>query len=275
MNTCANNFPLFLFTLPLLLLSACRSVPDTVETAKSPFTAFMVDREIPLDKDDPAKNRMHISLTLLDAPEKETLNPLIRELLYEGMDTSQYAESLTASLENLYAEAGNARNGSRSRQESLDWEYLEVFEIQPADPAVLAISRNREYYLGGAHGMREKQYVVIAPGPSESGLLPDSALRVMIEDLVPAPERPKLLSLVEDTLRDYTRLEAGAPLSAGGFFEDSLEAADNFYPSTAGLVFHWNPSEIAAYVRGSFEVTVPWEKIVPLLSPRGASLLKK
>jgi hypothetical protein len=80
---------------------------------------------------------------------------------------------------------------------------------------------------------------------------------------------------MEDALRDYSKLSPGEPLSAGYYFDNSVEVPANFFLGPEGVGFHWDPYEIAPYAVGPVEVVVPYNQLQGLLTPKGISLLSQ
>jgi hypothetical protein len=94
-------------------------------------------------------------------------------------------------------------------------------------------------------------------------------------DLFTDPESPDLYRSVLDGLREYAGLEKNAPLSSGIYFEDEPEISGNFFLTSDGLGFHWNPYEIGPYSEGSVKIVIPWEKINRLLNAEGRTILNE
>lgn len=214
------------------------------------FSPYTIQKDIVSPE---RRGRISVSFAMLALAGQADLSPLLKDLLYEGMDSTQYADRRIASLEGLSANLDRT-SGEAGGKETV-WEYTETFTpiTETSDPDILVISRDRDYYLGGAHGTREKRYFTVSRS-RRAELGPG--------DFVPPGKDGAFLTLIEDALREYSGLRPGALLGEGGFFEDALEEIpDNFYPGRAGMVFRWDPYEIAPYAMGPIEVTVPWEKI--------------
>ncbi|MDR2185149.1 MAG: RsiV family protein [Treponema sp.] len=260
-----NIFGKLLFSLTgagMLFFAACRT--EAVRQDAPGYRTLLTGKETPLFPGQGGNPRLKISLSLLDTepPAEESLRNLLWNTLYDGVSPEEYGDLLSAHYEAQYAGAAADLNASEEPPESMNWEYAETAAIETRTPRLLVISRDRDYYLGGAHGMREKAYFVFS--------LAEPA-RLKLEDLVRS--REALQPLLEEALRVRAGLKQGESLRAGGFFEDAVTAPDNFFLSEQGLGFHWDPYEIAPYAAGSVEVTIPYDKIRPFLSPGGAALI--
>ncbi|MDR1419786.1 MAG: DUF3298 and DUF4163 domain-containing protein [Treponema sp.] len=247
-----NRFLYAVWLVSFPFLFSCQGGPRNAgrDLKNAEFPLYTIEKNIVSPE---RRGHISVSLALLALPEQADLSPLLKGLLYEGMDSRQYADRRIASLEELSADLD--RTSGELGREEVQWEYTETFTLitDVSDPDILAISRDRDYYLGGAHGTSEKQYFTISRSRGAE-LGPG--------DFVPPEKDGVFLALIEDALREYSGIGPGAPLGAGGFFEDALEEIpDNFYPGRNGMVFRWDPYEIAPYSTGPIEVTVSWEKI--------------
>ncbi|MDR1106747.1 MAG: RsiV family protein [Treponema sp.] len=225
-----------------------RNAAEALENTE--FSPYVIEKDIVSPE---RRGRISVSLAMLALDGQAEFSPLLKNLLYEGMDSGQYADRRIAYLEGLSPDLDRAARETGGKE--IVWEYTETFTpiTETSDPDILVISRDRDYYLGGAHGTREKQYFSVSRSRGAE-LEPG--------DFVPPEKDGAFLTLIEDALREYSGLRPGALLGEGGFFEDALEEIpDNFYPGRAGMVFRWNPYDIAPYAMGPIEVTVPWEKI--------------
>ena len=149
------------------------------------------------------------------------------------------------------------------------WEYdFSLLKDRETDRYVVFLSQDY-VYLGGAHGG------VVGRG----GLTFDKKEGALVEKMV-----------------DSASLDAVQPLRRKGlsqyFSDNEMEVApeelDNIlfletgvipfpawtpYPSEEGLVFTYQPYEIAAYAAGMPEFTVPYADILPYLTPEAKALL--
>jgi hypothetical protein len=244
------------FLVSLFFLNHCKSDQRIVrEIPKGiDFTIYTERASIPLHPEgteDSAQMSLAVDLLYLSDP----LQALVQTLLYEGTDPHAYKTRLIASYEQQYFEMRDTQK--EYAELSLHWEYTETVSLDNPLPELLVISRNREYYLGGAHGMREKQYFILDR---------DEQKRCFLKDLLKADALPVLKQQIEGALRASSEIAPDEPLSQGGFFEDTVEIPENCFLTAEGLGFHWNQYEIAPYARGPIEVLIPYSAIKDILS---------
>jgi hypothetical protein len=246
----------------LFCLNQCKSEQRIVrEIPKGiDFTIYTERAVIPLHPEgtgDSAQMSLAVDLLYLSDP----LQELVQTLLYEGTDPHAYKNRLIASYEHQYSEM---RDTQTEYAESLNWEYTETVSLDNPLPKLLVISRNREYYVGGAHGTREKQYFILDR---------DEQKRCFLKDLIKADALPVLNQQIEEALRVSSGIAPDEPLSQRGFFKDTVEIPENCFLTAEGLGFHWNQYEIAPYVRGPIEVLIPYSEIKAILSEKLKDLI--
>lgn len=205
--------------------------------------------------------RMNLNLVLLDVTGSREREVFFRNLLYEGRSLPEYQKALIEEYRAAFI-AGQEQNPENSGA-PLDWNYGEYMDFRIYQDRWIVLSREKDYYTGGAHGMRDKTYYTVDLAELKN---------LSHEDLLTAPESPEFYGLVLEALREKDGLEKDAPLSSGIYFYDAPETGSSFFPGPEGLGFHWNPYEIAPYSEGPVEVVIPWEKIEGLLNDRGQSI---
>jgi hypothetical protein len=208
--------------------------------------------------------RMTLSFTLLDISGAGAKGRFFRDVLYQGAEPGQYREKILRDYEGEYFEMRAVADPDYP-QENMNWFYTEIMEGDMLSSQGAVIRRSREYYTGGAHGMREREYFVLDFAEME---------RLGLEDVIKSGSEPALAEAVEAALRDFSNLTGETPLSQGYYFEDTVEPSKNFFLSSRGLGFHWDPYEIAPYVVGPVEILIPWDKIAEHLTPRALSLIE-
>ncbi|MDR2618293.1 MAG: DUF3298 and DUF4163 domain-containing protein [Treponema sp.] len=256
------------------LLASCRSGPETAGEAPE-ISAFKVEETIILE---PERNvspetggtapRMRISLSipvLSGAGEAGPLQQLIQNALYKGMDPRTYAGALITDFKSQYHAAWEDYGNNQGPGEIFNWEYTETWESPVNTPLLLVLSREKEYYLGGAHGMREQLWLVLDREKSR---------HTALADIVPDEKQGLLAAAALKALREKAGLKEGEPLSQGGYFEGFV-LTENFYLLPGGMGFHWDPYEIAPYSHGPVDIVIPYRNIRDLLTPWGLILAEE
>jgi hypothetical protein len=202
-----------------------------------------------------------------DTQRTETLERLFRDTFYRGLSPQDYAREVVRVQTIEYRDMGEeARNNSRiALSETLNWTYDEQFEGKTLPPRLLVIARNRANYTGGAHGNYDKRYFVF---DQELGM------RIFLADLVRDDAMPALQDLVNRELRTAKKLGPRDSLKKALFLVDKADLTENYFLSSQGLGFHWDPYEIAPYAEGSVEVLVPYKDLETLVRPEGQRLIR-
>jgi hypothetical protein len=254
-----------------LFFGAClHSAGNARGQSAAGFAPVVVESVIPFDKNDPESARFEISLTLSEPAASDSgAGKLVRELLYGGKSAADYGQELTAEHEELYAglRAKWIPQGG-ARMASFNWYYTEKVEnrtvsvkgFMPGREKLLVLTKTTDSFLGGAHGNYVTSCFVIDPAAEK---------RLTLDDIFSSREELRLL--LEAELRRRYQLPEGAPLSRAGFFEDRIELPENFFPAEDAsgyspvMHFLWNTYDIAPYVMGAIEVSLPLKSLSPLL----------
>ncbi|MDR3166784.1 MAG: RsiV family protein [Treponema sp.] len=270
-----NFFPLVVLNC-LFLQNACTGVPGKMEAGGSLegtvqglvlYQLVTEEESIPLYPDRKDRSpRMTLQFTLLDASGSPAQRRFFRDVLYQGNNPEEYKEKILRSYEREYFKMRPAvARYEDFPQESLNWFYVETMETEAISSRGAVVRRSREYYTGGAHGMRNTEYFVLDL---------KSAERFSLEDIISPGSEPALKAEVAAALRDFSNLKAGEPLSQGYYFEDTVAPSRNFFLNSRGLGFHWDPYEIAPYATGSIEIVIPYNRITQFLNVRTLSLIE-
>jgi hypothetical protein len=260
------RFPWLLFIASLVFF-ACAGVPESTGLKKGrdvqtvPYqtiTLRSVYKKIVFSPEQGKKSpRIDVSLLLLEPAG----NKLLQKILYEDLTPEEYTEHLIQNYKNSYEEFfDQEKDIPLLPVAALNWTYEETHGVHTYSQ-LQVIDRTKEYYTGGAHGMREKAYFVIDLAEKKQLYLKDLFLTEALK------------TRIEDALRSYSNLNAGEPLSAGYYFEDSVEPPENFYLTPQGIGFHWDPYEIAPYSVGPVEIHIPYGDAGELLNSRGKALI--
>ena len=125
------------------------------------------------------------------------------------------------------------------------------------DNKILSYSNESYAYLGGAHGSSIRMLYNFDLS---------NAHQIKEVDLFIANYQTQLTQLIKEQLLEQSaEIGSVADLSELDFWEDKIAPNDNFYVSDEGLVYIYNPYDIAPYSMGQIEVTLPYTKLKPLL----------
>lgn len=83
-----------------------------------------------------------------------------------------------------------------------------------------------------------------------------------------------LLQVIKETLAMQEGVSVGR-LAQSGIFVDNLYVSPLVYVRGGGLVFHYNPYDIAPYAKGAVDVEVPAYELAPYLTARADSLINQ
>ena len=83
-------------------------------------------------------------------------------------------------------------------------------------------------------------------------------------DLLGEEKMEPLQALIRTKLCQTYNAANDEELSAAGFFPDYISVTDNFRITPEGMIFHYNPYEIACYANGEIDVEVTREELEAL-----------
>jgi hypothetical protein len=259
-----------LIALVALCAAACTSAGSAGGGYAGPlrsagaYTSVVKTRSVLLYPDTPdISPKLEIALSLLDVSGEN--RRFIPDILYEGLDLDAYAEKRLFGYDKMYEEMRHvAERIPDMSTTALNWYYNEAFAKDAENSQIAVISREWEYYTGGAHGMRNKNYYVFS--------LDDKRL-LALGDIVPEEAKPALDNLVEAALRKQMEIPDWIPLTEQGFFEESVNRLEDFFLTSQGLGFQWDPYQIAPYSMGIIEIIIPYDELEGMLVGPGLSFL--
>lgn len=168
------------------------------------------------------------------------------------------ATIVTPLVDQFRRDVTELRRTAQDRPDQLPASSLDIdHQIVAATPELLSILLTVYTYSGGAH-----------PNSQSLALTWDLRRNAMVElaDLfLPGSNYGRIIS--EYCRRELRRLDLGNPewFARGTSF--SQENYQRWNPTRAGLRITFDTYQVAAYAQGSFEVTVPWSLLRPLLRP--------
>ena len=127
-------------------------------------------------------------------------------------------------------------------------------------PGALTVSIFDFAYAGGAHPNTTTVYVVLDPA---------TAREVPLDSVLVPGAHPRLLTAVERAFRRARELPADSSFAAAGFwFKNGFELSPNWGFVEDGIVFHYNPYDVAPYAWGPTRPVVPWAELDGVVRPR-------
>ncbi len=127
------------------------------------------------------------------------------------------------------------------------------------DDKILSYSYERYAYMGGAHGNSSR--LLFNFNLANARLLSEN-------DLFTENYTTPLTQLIkEQIVEDNAEIESVADLSDFHFFEDKIKPNNNFYITAEGIVYVYNPYDIAPYSTGQTIVLLTFDKLKPILKP--------
>jgi len=136
------------------------------------------------------------------------------------------------------------------------WELNTTVDTLFTDLNILTFRANSYAYTGGAHPNSNVSLYTFGRSTGKELGLTD-----MISDTM------ALVNVVEKAFRQQQQLLPGQNLEEQGYFlrNGAFFLPANIAPGRKGMIFYYNPYEIAAYAVGPIEVIVPYEKLNGIL----------
>lgn len=143
-----------------------------------------------------------------------------------------------------------------------EWNITRAIALETLPFGLSTLRIDDQRYEGGAHGMTSVVWQSFDPATGR---------RLRLSDLATGAPMDSLRVLGERAFRVSKGLPSGVDLKNQGWFWETGRFAlpDNFGVTRDGLVFHWNPYDIAPYASGSSTITLPWSEVRPHLRSDG------
>ena len=244
------TFRIFLALLAVAAMSACTERP-----VKPRFAAVRLDTLLVEPSYECQVSYNFASIE--NAPKSEALQSIEQSNIgyffeledSEGSAAAAIAESLRQTDRQL-ALPESARHGGTKAQYEISVES----EGSVVD-TLLCYMIYRSDYLGGAHGMYSTEYHTYS-------LL--DGYEFTAADLLGADKMEPLAALIRAKVCEMSGAASDDELSANGFFPEYISVTDNFRITPEGMIFHYNPYEIACYANGEIDIEVTREELEAL-----------
>lgn len=143
------------------------------------------------------------------------------------------------------------------------WELELTADVDYSNRDLLSLNVAEAGYTGGAHPFSGARYYVLDLKSGDT---------VSLTQLLNTEFQTELNVMGEKAFREARALPSGTSLEDEGFWfeNNTFQVNDNFGVREEGLVFLFNPYEVAPYAMGPTEYLVPYEDIKHLIDPKGA-----
>ncbi len=138
------------------------------------------------------------------------------------------------------------------------WELNQSINILHETPNVLAMAHKFYVYTGGAHGMPGEYFINIE---KKSGRL------FMLDDIIKNENRNDMLVIAKLQFYRQRDIPSTQTLGDAGYWFENQQfyLPDNFCITDDGLLFLYNPYDIAPYADGMIELFIPYSDVTSLL----------
>jgi hypothetical protein len=139
-----------------------------------------------------------------------------------------------------------------------NWFLERRVQVRYLDVGAVTLLATDNSFTGGAHGMLTRRY---------SSYDPATGLRLHLEDVIKPRKWDAFEALAGRRFRDARGLGADVDLAKAGFDFGSLGIApdDNWGVVEDGMIFRFNPYDIAAYAMGPTEYRLTREELKGML----------
>ena len=120
-------------------------------------------------------------------------------------------------------------------------------------------------YTGGAHGNYSTDYIPVDLTANK---------RLVVGDILNKTGQAKLSELLAKSFRKQYNLKDNEPLTEGGLFDDKIEPNSNFYVTSKGIGFCYNPYEIGPYAMGEINIYISFSELTAYLQPAFKKLIQ-
>lgn len=196
--------------------------------------------------------RHHFQNISLILPEPEVADKIILDYLNRNDATSRHAESALLTAEQAYS---NTKD---------DWDpHLLQMHYEPMrfDSGVLSLFGEVVSYTGGGHSAITGESVTY-------DLLTGNPLKFadVLNDAVSLDSVIDLVNNALESMRTEEQLFPGYNEIVAQLLGGNIQQISNWYLSDQGLVFYFDPYEIAPYVSGTVFAEIPYDKLNGILN---------
>jgi hypothetical protein len=182
-------------------------------------------------------------------PSKQLIQQTIREMFGEKNSSDEVGKIMLRQKNNFL---------NTPEDSVIDYESSETVDIAYFDARLVCLSRGWSNYSGGAHGIY---------GTSYTNIDLQNNRRLILSDVIDTVAAKKTVEkMLEQQFRKNFPFDEGEKLS-DVLLVEKITMTENFLLTGKGIVFHYDPYEIAAYVYGEIELSITYKDIDRYLKP--------
>lgn len=201
--------------------------------------------------------RVAVPEALETTPLGRNVNRAIREEVIELLDydETRYATGIPEAIEAFGS--GFRKVQEQFPDELIGWEASIEGLVTYEDAGLLSLKLETYIFTGGAHGLSTTRYLNFGKATGEE--LGNDQL---------FSDWNALERLGEKAFREANQIPREAGINDTGFMFDGnrFHLPENMGFTAEGLELHYNPYEIASYADGPITLTLPYERVSPLLA---------
>jgi len=191
----------------------------------------------------------------------DSINYLIRSKLYSPLIGDKPANGINSLLEPYYETYKAAREEANANgQEYIGaWYYNRQFTVIENTRKIFTIAHSEQSYAGGAHPNSFTNWY---------NFNPSTGRQITLDHIFKPGYNKKLNQLAEKKFRKRKNVPAGTSLEDAGYlFKDNIfYLPNNFRLNDKGILFRYNPYEVASYAEGAIEIQLTWAEISDVIS---------
>lgn len=260
----AGNIPII---AAFALLVACTPEPQQIQTESHTLTdtVLLVQGQpycltIDFDIDFPVEGRDENALKSI----QETLLGSLFDKDYAEMPIedamSHYKNDLSTEyrLNNEPILPELEENASETMYSLLHNEHILKGYVMYDNDKVFSYAIERYVFMGGAHGITTRMFCNF--DKQTGNLLNEEDLfsENYVDNLTPL--------LVQNLIRQNENIKSVDDLEAASYYVESIKPNNNFYVSDEGIMYVFNPYEIAPYYMGEIAILIPTGELKPFLN---------
>lgn len=239
------------------------------------FDIYELSDNLPFEKGTTESPHVWIDLTYADVHTNSTkgndrkIKNIIRNYFFtQPVSEESLKQTLEKERDNYfknclaeYLEWEKGADSSDNYNAALNRELSKSVNIRCNEKGILSLEQTHYEYSGGAHGIFGSDFLVLDI---------KRAKELTLKDII-KPESLQLLSkFLEKKIREKYSIVSSTDLAEVEdlcMLVDKIEPTENFYLTSQGIGFYYNPYEITCYAHGSEDIFLPFKEIKELLKP--------